>query len=136
MVTKLTIEYDGTGFSGWARQPGERTVQAELEHALHTVLGGTGADGAPLTRTAGGGPHRGVHAWGQVASYAHETVDPRRLNGLLGDDLAVLSAEPAPGAFDARRDARSRTYCYRVLARRARSAFERRHALWLGAEID
>src|SRR5262249_44199590 len=79
---------------------------------------------------------RGVHAWGQVASYAHETVDPRRLNGLLGDDLAVLSAEPAPGAFDARRDARSRTYCYRVLARRARSAFERRHALWLGAEID
>src|SRR5262249_33147011 len=66
---------------------------------------------------------------------AHETVDPRRLNGLLGDDVAVLSAEPAPAAFDARRDARSRTYCYRVLARRARRAVERRHAFWVGAEI-
>ncbi len=136
MVTKLTIEYDGTGFAGWARQPGERTVQEELERALRTVLGETGLDGEPLRLAVAGRTDRGVHAWGQVASYAHEAVDPLRLNGLLDDDLAVLAAEPAPAAFDARRDAASRTYCYRVLARRARSAFERGRAFWWPGELD
>ncbi len=68
---------------------------------------------------------RGVHAWGQVASYAHEAVDPARLNALLPPDVAVLAAEPAAAGFDARRDARSRTYCYRVLNRRARGVFTR-----------
>ena len=48
MITKLTIEYDGTGFAGWARQPGKRTVQEELERALQTVLGEHGHDGSPL----------------------------------------------------------------------------------------
>ncbi len=95
MVTKLTIEYDGTGFAGWARQPGERSVQEELERALRTVLGETGHDGAPLTVTVAGRTDRGVHAWAQVASYAHEAVDPLRLNGLLDEDVAVLAAEPA-----------------------------------------
>ena len=50
MTTKLTIEYDGSGFAGWARQPDERTVQEELEHALQTVLGATGTDGRPLVK--------------------------------------------------------------------------------------
>ena len=125
MVTKLTLEYDGAGFAGWGRQPGLRTVQEELERALRTVLGETGRDGRPLTLTVAGRTDRGVHAWGQVASYAHEAVDPLRLNGLLDADVAVLRAEPAPEGFDARRDALSRTYCYRVLARRARSVFTR-----------
>jgi tRNA pseudouridine38-40 synthase len=136
MVTKLTIEYDGTDFAGWARQPGKRTVQAELEQALRTVLGEQGMDGAPLTLAVAGRTDSGVHAWGQVASYAHEAVDPLRLNGLLADDLAVLAAEPAPEGFDARRDARSRTYCYRVLARRTRSVFERRRAFWWTGRLD
>ncbi len=136
MVTKLTIEYDGAGFAGWARQPGERTVQEELERALRMILGETGTDGEPLRLTVAGRTDAGVHAWGQVASYAHEAVDPLRLNGLLGDDLAVLAAEPAPAEFDARRDARSRTYCYRVLARRSRSAFERGRAFWWPGELD
>ncbi len=136
MVTKLTIEYDGTGFAGWARQPGERTVQQELERALQTVLGDAGLDGAPLRLTVAGRTDRGVHAWAQVASYAHEAVDPLRLNSLLDDDLAVLAAEPAEAAFDARRDATSRTYCYRVLARRARSAFEHGRAFWWPGELD
>jgi tRNA pseudouridine38-40 synthase len=136
MVTKLTIEYDGTDFAGWARQPGKRTVQAELEQALRTVLGEQGMDGAPLTLAVAGRTDSGVHAWGQVASYAHEAVDPLRLNGLLAGDLAVLAAEPAPDGFDARRDARSRTYCYRVLARRARSVFERRRAFWWTGRLD
>jgi tRNA pseudouridine38-40 synthase len=136
MVSKLTIEYDGAGFAGWARQPRERTVQQELERALRTVLGPTGADGRPLTLTVAGRTDAGVHAWGQVASYAHEAVDPARLNGLLESDLAVLACEPAPDGFDARRDATSRTYCYRVLARRLRSAFERDRAYWWIAPVD
>jgi tRNA pseudouridine38-40 synthase len=136
MVTKLTLEYDGAGFAGWGRQPELRTVQEELERALCTVLGDTGTDGGPLRLTVAGRTDRGVHAWGQVASYRHEAVDPLRLNGLLGDDLAVLSAEPMPEDFDARRDARSRTYCYRVLARRSRSVFERNTAFWWTGAIE
>ncbi len=130
MVSKLTIEYDGTAFAGWARQPGKRTVQEELERALRTVLGETGVDGRPLKLTVAGRTDRGVHAWGQVASYAHEALDPLRLNGLLDEDLAVLACEPAREGFDARRDAISRTYCYRVLVRRTRSVFERNRAYW------
>jgi tRNA pseudouridine38-40 synthase len=136
MITKLTIEYDGAGFAGWARQPCERTVQEELERALRTVLGEHDHYGEPLKLTVAGRTDRGVHAWGQVASYAHEAVDPLRLNGLLDDDLAVLAAEPAHPSFDARRDATSRTYCYRVLARRSRSPFERGRAFWHPGRID
>jgi len=130
MVTKLTLEYDGTGFAGWARQPGERSVQEVLERALKTVLR------EPLTVTVAGRTDRGVHAWRQVASYEHEAVDPLRLNGLLDEDIAVLASEPASAGFDARRDACSRTYCYRVLARRSRSALERGRALWWTGELD
>jgi tRNA pseudouridine38-40 synthase len=136
MTTKLTIEYDGGGFAGWVRQPGMRTVQEELERALRTILGDFGDDGEPLKLTVAGRTDTGVHAWGQVASYAHEAVDPLRLNGLLDDDVAVLSAEPAPEGFDARRDAVSRTYCYRLLRRRARGALERGRALWWPGELD
>ena len=136
MVTKLTIEYDGTGFAGWARQPGVRTVQGELERALRTVLGERGLDGRPLGLTVAGRTDSGVHAWAQVASYAHEAVDPLRLNGLLDDDVAVLAAEPAAEGFDARSDARSRTYCYRILARRSRGVFERTRAFWVPAQLE
>ncbi|HST32602.1 MAG TPA: tRNA pseudouridine(38-40) synthase TruA [Solirubrobacteraceae bacterium] len=136
MVTKLTLEYDGAGFAGWGRQPELRTVQEVLERALQTVLGERGHDGGPLRLTVAGRTDRGVHAWGQVASYRHEAVDPLRLNGLLDDDVAVLAAEPMPEEFDARRDARSRTYCYRVLARRSRSVFERGTSFWVTGELD
>jgi tRNA pseudouridine38-40 synthase len=136
MVTKLTLEYDGAGFTGWSVQPDERTVQGELERALRTVLGETDGDGAPLKLTVAGRTDRGVHAWGQVASYRHEAVDPLRLNGLLDGDLAILSAEPTSEDFDARRDARSRTYCYRVLARRSRSVFKRNTAFWVTGRLD
>jgi tRNA pseudouridine38-40 synthase len=111
-------------------------VQEELERALCTILGERGTDGEPLTLTVAGRTDRGAHAWGQVASYAHEAVDPARLNVLLAPDLAVLACEPAPEGFDARRDARSRTYCYRVLARRARGVFTRASALWWPQPID
>jgi len=78
----------------------------------------------------------GVHAWGQVASYAGPPVGVRSLNALLPSDVAVLSCSEAPTGFDARRDATSRAYCYRVLVRRTRSAFERGRALWWPHRLD
>ncbi len=136
MVSKLTLQYDGTEFAGWACQPNQRTVQGEIERALHTVLGDTDADGGPLTLAVAGRTDRGVHAWGQVASYRHEALDPQRLNALLPNDMAVLACEPAPEGFDARRSATSRTYCYRILARRTRDVFERGRALWWPRPLD
>jgi tRNA pseudouridine38-40 synthase len=123
-TSRLDIEYDGTAFAGWARQPGHRTVQGELERALAVVLR------EPVALTVAGRTDRGVHACGQVASYAGEPAATRSLNALLADDVAILASSPAADGFDARGDARSRTYCYRVLHRRERSAFERDRALW------
>ncbi|HEY3969950.1 MAG TPA: tRNA pseudouridine(38-40) synthase TruA [Solirubrobacteraceae bacterium] len=136
MVSKLTLQYDGSEFAGWACQPEMRTVQGELERALRTVLGERDQDGELLTTTVAGRTDRGVHAWGQVVSYRHEALDPLRLNSLLPADMAVLSCEAAGETFDARRDARSRTYCYRVLTRRTRDVFERGRALWWPRPFD
>jgi tRNA pseudouridine38-40 synthase len=130
MVSKLTLEYDGADFVGWARQPGLRSVQEEVERALQTFLG------EPVALTVAGRTDRGVHAWGQVASYPHEAVDPQRLNAVLPHDVAVLTNEPRGDDFDARGDALSRSYCYRVLNRRSRSAFERGQALWISRDLD
>jgi tRNA pseudouridine38-40 synthase len=125
LVTKLVLEYDGRAFVGWARQPGRRTVQEELERALAVVLR---RDEVPV-RVAGR-TDAGVHAWGQVASYEGAPVRPHRLNALLPDDVAVLRSEAVAPGFSARHDATSRAYCYRVHARRERSVFERGRALW------
>ena len=130
VVTKLTLAYDGGAFAGWARQPGLRTVQEELERAIEQILH------VRLTLSVAGRTDRGVHAWGQVASYAGEALDPRRLNALLPDDVAVLASEPAPAGFDARRSALSRTYCYRLLTGSVRSPFERGRALWVPARLE
>jgi tRNA pseudouridine38-40 synthase len=130
LITKLTLEYDGTPFAGWAAQPGRRTVASELERALATVLRQT------VDLTVAGRTDRGVHALGQVASHAGEPATLRSLNGVLPDDVAVLASEPAPDGFDARRDARSRTYRYRVLLRSAPSPFERGRALWWPRPVD
>jgi tRNA pseudouridine38-40 synthase len=132
VVSRLLLEYDGGGFAGWASQPGARTVQSEVERALSVVLRGE----FPLT--VAGRTDAGVHAWGQVASYEGDPVRVDSLNALLPDDVAVLACCEAPGGFDARRDATSRCYCYRVLARRARSAVERGRALhWpYGVDLD
>jgi tRNA pseudouridine38-40 synthase len=123
-VTRLVLEYDGAGFAGWARQTGRRTVQAELERAL-VVLGRRDAVGL----TVAGRTDAGVHAWGQVASYAGAPVRVEALNAVLPDDIAVLDCALADSGFDARHDATSRAYCYRLLTRPARSAHERSRAL-------
>jgi tRNA pseudouridine38-40 synthase len=105
-------------------------VQGVLEEALATVL----RRGVELT--VAGRTDRGVHALGQVASHRGDPAPVRSLNGILPDDLAVLRSEAAADEFDARRDARSRTYRYRVLTRSAPSPFERGRALWWPRPLD
>ncbi|HEX4806285.1 MAG TPA: tRNA pseudouridine(38-40) synthase TruA [Conexibacter sp.] len=132
-TTKLTLEYDGRAFAGWARQPGRRTVQEELERALAVVLR---LPSEAVAVTVAGRTDAGVHAWGQVASYDGPPARPASLNALLPDDVAVRSAEAVAPGFSARHDATSRAYCYRVLARRERGAFERGRALWWPHPLD
>lgn len=131
---RLDIEYDGSGFVGWASQPGQRTVQAELETGLETILR------EPIALTVAGRTDAGVHAWGQVASFATAAQIPadllRRINGITAADIAVTGAGPAREGFDARGDATSRSYCYRLLTRRPASPFERGRALWWPHRID
>jgi tRNA pseudouridine38-40 synthase len=120
----LDLEYDGGRFAGWAIQPGVRTVQEEVERALCVLLR---LSAVPLT--VAGRTDAGVHAWGQVASYDGPPVAIRSLNALLPGDVAALGCFSAREGFDARRDATSRAYCYRVLVRGSRSAFESGRAL-------
>jgi len=131
---KLDIEYDGSGFKGWAAQPGLRTVQGELEAALGTVLR------EPVGLTVAGRTDTGVHALGQVASFVTEAELPkdlaRSLNAVGPNDVAVTAAEQAADGFDARGDARSRTYRYRILTRRSPSPFEQGRALWWPHRLD
>ena len=129
-AVRLDIEYDGTDFAGWARQPGRRTVQGEIETALETLLR------EPVALTVAGRTDAGVHATGQVASYEGEAAPLDGLNALLPPDVAVNACAAAPDGFDARRDALARRYRYRVLASRRRSAFERGRALWWPHTLD
>jgi tRNA pseudouridine38-40 synthase len=130
-TARLLIEYDGTAFLGWARQSGQRTVQEELERALAVVLR---REAVPVT--VAGRTDAGVHAWGQVASYTGEPASLTSLNALLPDDVAVIDSRAAEAGFDARRDATSRAYCYRLLLGRARSVRERGRALHLTRSLD
>jgi len=130
VAARLLLEYDGSEFAGWARQPGRRTVQGVLEEALATVLR------HPVALTVAGRTDRGVHARGQVASHEGEPALRRSLNGVLPGDVSVLESEHAPEGFDARRHAKSRTYRYRVLTRTSASPFERGRALWLPRRLD
>lgn len=133
-TVRLDIEYDGGRFKGWAAQPGQRTVQAELEAALATVLR------EEVQLTVAGRTDAGVHALGQVASFATNAAVgedlARRLNGVGPDDVAVTAASVVADGFDARGDARSRSYLYRILTRPAPSPLERGRALWWPHRLD
>jgi tRNA pseudouridine38-40 synthase len=117
-VTRVVLEYDGGEFAGWARQPGQRTIQEEVERALGVLLGSS-----EVTVVVAGRTDAGVHALGQVCSYAGEPVPVEGLNALLPPDVAALSCDAVDDRFDARRDATSRAYCYRLLVRGPRSVF-------------
>jgi tRNA pseudouridine38-40 synthase len=126
MTTRLTIEYDGGAFAGWARQPGQRTIQAEIERALAVLLRG------PVALTVAGRTDAGVHAIAQVASHEGEPAPVKGLNALTPPQISVLASERARDGFNARFDATSRAYTYRVTTRPSPSALERGRALrWL-----
>jgi tRNA pseudouridine38-40 synthase len=132
---KLTLEYDGTGFRGWARQPDRRTVEGVLRDALDAVF--PGWEGLAVA----GRTDAGVHATGQVASVEVETGPPvdqaaEALTSVLPDDVAVLGAEEAPAGFHARFSAVCRSYRYRLLTGRTRSPLEARRALWWPRPVD
>ena len=135
MRLRFDIEYDGTGFSGWAAQPGLRTVEGTLRDALGTLFVGVD-DLAVAGRT-----DAGVHALGQVVTVEVKGGPPpenaaEALNPLLPDDISVSGAEVVPADFDARRSARSRSYRYRIWHRRAQSPFEHRRSWWLPHPVD
>jgi tRNA pseudouridine38-40 synthase len=135
VILKLTLEYDGTDFAGWAAQPDLRTVEGELRGALDRVYGSW--DGLAVA----GRTDAGVHALAQVASYSADGGPPPEraaaaLNHELPDDVSVRTSEAAPDGFHARFSARSRSYRYRIWRRPTPSPFERRRSLWWPRPLD
>ena len=134
MNLKLTLEYDGTEFRGWARQPGLRTVESAIREALDAVF--PRWDGLAVA----GRTDTGVHATGQVVSVDVEGGPPPEraadaLNAALPDDVAVVGSDEASAEFHARFSARSRSYRYRIRTGR-RSPLEARRALHWARPVE
>jgi tRNA pseudouridine38-40 synthase len=110
---KLTLQYDGTEYSGWQVQSNGDTVQGLLEDALAEITGG------PIRVTGAGRTDAGVHALEQVAAFSTESdhapgVFRRALNAKLPDDIRVIDSEEAPEDFHPRYSARNKTYSYLI----------------------
>ncbi|MBB5075089.1 tRNA pseudouridine(38-40) synthase TruA [Nonomuraea endophytica] len=151
---RLDLGYDGTDFSGWARQPGRRTVQGEIEEALTRIL----RLPEPASLTVAGRTDAGVHARGQVAHVDLDEeslgqLDPRggapagraerlaalvrRLAGVLAADVRIFRVSVAPEGFDARFSAMSRRYAYRVCdAPGGVDPLVRREVVWHARSLD
>ena len=135
LVVKVTLEYDGTDFSGWAAQPGLRTVEGELRAALDRVYPSWSG------LAVAGRTDAGVHALGQVASFEAEGGPPpdraaHALNGALPDDVAAVASEERQEGFSARFSATGRSYRYRVWQRAVHAPLELRRSLWLPRPVD
>ena len=131
----LTLEYDGTGYVGWQVQPNGPTIQSELERALATMLK------EPASVTGAGRTDAGVHARAQVASLRTDKTVPVKAfvagtNALLPKDIAVTDARERAEGFDARRSARGKIYCYRIVNRPCRSPLARRFAWEVFQPLD
>jgi tRNA pseudouridine38-40 synthase len=132
---KLTVAYDGTAFRGWARQPGDRTVEGVLAQALANVFRG------PSGLAVAGRTDTGVHALANVVTVDVEGGPPPErvtdaLNAALPQDVAVTHAEETAAGFHARHSARSRSYRYRIWRRPTRSPFEVHRSLWHPRRLD
>ena len=135
MRLKLTLEYEGTGFRGWAAQPDQRTVEQAVREAFDQIF--------PRwdSLAVAGRTDTGVHALGQVASVEVEGGPPvdraaEALNAVLPDDVAVVAVEKGAPDFHARHSARARSYRYRIFRRRAPSPFEQHRAWWVPWALD
>jgi tRNA pseudouridine38-40 synthase len=123
---RLLLEYDGTCYAGWQWQPDRTTVQGEVEHAVARVMGH-----APISVVGSGRTDAGVHALGQVASFASPVERDLRnlrlgLNSMLPPDITCRDARRAPDGFDARMHAKRKLYRYRLLDGNRRSALRER----------
>ena len=132
---KATIEYDGTDFAGFQWQTGQRTVQETLEKALRKRIE------QDVRITGAGRTDSGVHALGQVVSFAGETNIPIErmalaLNGVLPPDLSVRDVQETDAEFSARFSASSRVYTYFILNRPAPSALFRRYSTFCPIPLD
>ena len=132
---RLLLEYDGTAYAGWQIQPEDPTIQGTLKAAAEQL---TNEEvivyGASRTDA-------GVHALGQVATFTtRSAIEPksiqRALNALLPHDIVVRRAEEVPRNFDPRRDARAKTYCYRILNRTHPAALERNRCWFVHHPLD
>lgn len=135
---RITVEYDGTAYSGWQLQSGQHTVQAAIEQAIKAFCGEDVRPGVA------GRTDAGVHATGQVAHFdlqrdwPDETV-ANAINAklrLAGETVVVLDAKRVPGDFDARFSARGRHYLYRIINRKPPLAIERNQAWWVKLPLD
>jgi tRNA pseudouridine38-40 synthase len=129
------VEYEGTDFAGWAAQPERRTVEGLLSEALSTVLR------QPVKMSVAGRTDAGVHASGQVVSFEAETeLSPALISykttAVLPKDAALRRCVAVPGDFDARRDARSRTYEYALVNDEIRSPLQRHHAGYAPQDLN
>jgi tRNA pseudouridine38-40 synthase len=132
---KLTLEYDGTPFHGWAAQPGLPTVEGVLRAALERTFA------SARNVAVAGRTDTGVHALGQVVTADVDGGPPparaaEALNTSLPDEVSVVAAEEAAADFHARHSARSRSYRYRIHRRRTPSPFEQRRSWWLPRPLD
>lgn len=132
---KLTIEYDGTRYAGWQRQPDQPTIQEALESSITQITQ------TPISVVGAGRTDAGVHALGQVASFRadrqlSEQEWLRGLNGLLPNDIGVRAVRFMTDDFHARYSARGKLYEYRLLNRLERSALERDRAWHIHKPLD
>jgi len=130
---KLTIEYDGTGFSGWQTQANARSIQGTLIEAARKLFG------SEVDLQGAGRTDAGVHALAQVAHLeTPHRLTPQKilygLNDLLPAPINILKVEEAPAGFHARHLARQR--CYLYLISRSRTAFGKRYVWWVKDELD
>lgn len=135
MRYKLLIEYDGTDYHGWQVQPNGRTLQGVLEAAVLEF------SGEAVRISASGRTDAGVHAIGQVISFALQKGKPaevvcRALNALTPRDIAIRSVEQIDDSFDPRRAARSRRYVYRIWNEPYPSPFWRRYTWHVARPLD
>lgn len=131
---KLTIEYDGTRYSGWQLQKGGRSVQGEIIDACRDLFGTDSIDVYGAGRT-----DSGVHAIGQVAHLEASTgllplMIRYRINDRLPHDISILDVEKVPDGFHARHDAAARSYIYQISRRR--TSFGKKYVWWIKDQLD
>jgi tRNA pseudouridine38-40 synthase len=134
-VLKLTIQYDGTNYVGWQRQPEGLSIQGLIEDALAPI------EGRAVTVHGAGRTDAGVHALGQVASVRLEaSLDPatlgRALNAVLPEDVRIIEVHEMAPAFHARFDARAKIYEYRIVNAAFADAFLFRYAWHIPQPLD